>query len=490
MFDVFLSPSKTTTHCRSKSSPNVPTPASSPFASNSYDDGNALALPASTYRNPSQGCSQSVNASRTLPPLVTRFSEPDQPSRPNSTISTKSEPLILCPEFDHSRLTRKEEARGKLSAWFQGESNSIKLGILPSLSTEAVVAMDSVASPSHKFSQPQKNPVAQSTPRPPMASRFSFFSSKSSIQKTTSPSTNANDEFLSLDVTTALFPAGPADPFSPAAFKNLVQNAEGLLSRIQAAYKERTASLQEMTVEKETLAEELEGSKARANYLEMQLDNMKAKLEEQDNAMMNLVDDLAHEKQIRREEDDVRKRSTVLVKSSKAEIPVPSAAKIENEPPLRRKSHSSIMTDSGFESEDDSYVDSVFSKSRGQDSPTVSTLSFATTTSPDSLNQAEFPMPLSATQATRPRPGASPLVQSTFQTVIKGISGFSRQDIKTPSNAQRQPTNCSNCNGMRSSEAWNLVSVLKAENRVLKERVEKMENTLDDCLNVVKRLET
>ena len=127
-------------------------------------------------------------------------------------------------------------------------------------------------------------------PKPAMASRFSFFSSKASLVKPILVPDDLRDGLLEMDVTAALFPNEPANPFSPASFKNLQQQAEGLLLRLQMAYKERTIALRDMTAEKEAVAEESMGAATRAKHLKMQLDGMTAKFAEQDEAMLNLVD--------------------------------------------------------------------------------------------------------------------------------------------------------------------------------------------------------
>ncbi len=308
-------------------------------------------------------------------------------------------------------------------------------------------------------------------PKPPISSRFSFFTSKTPLPKVPQQAVDVNDEFLDLDIHKAIFPAGPADPFSPAAFKNLVQNAEGLLSRLQMAYKERTRSLREMTMEKETQAEELEGAETRAKHLKMQLDGMAVKLVEQDEAMMNLVDDLAREKQLRREEEEARKRSVMLVKASRE-------AHAERS---QRESRSSINSDWSYESEAESSAESVFSHRHGATSPTMSMSSVSTTNSPDIYQPVDFQSVVPSTRASPHRLGFN------SQPTAKATAGSNRQN-DTAAWPESQDLKCANCHGLTRNEAWNVVSVLKEENKVLKGRVEQMEGALDGCLEAVDML--
>ena len=417
-----------------------------------------------------------ANSSRStgnLPPLI-------NPSPHSRTLSTSQ--ICIIPQFDpspqpgslqhspqqsrqpsptrsnrFSLLTSKSDGKvGKLADWFKGESQPISIGVLPSPTKERsdppqISDKTSDTGPTNVL---QEHSNTQIMSKPAMASRFSFFSSKASLAKPKPPSDEMNDELLEMDVSSALFPNEPANPFSPASFKNLQQQAETLLSRLQAAYKERTIALRDMTAEKETVAEESEGAVTRARHLKMQLDDMTTKFAEQDQAMMNLVDELAQEKQARREDEEARKRSIRVV----GDLASPSANP-------RSLSRSNTVSDSGFESEDDSSADSVFSRRNGAHSPILSISSASTTNSPDAYRTHEFHIPASAAQLASLRPPQS-------QPPTKS----------TPLHS------CTNCEGVRASEAWNVVSILKEENEGLKHRVGELEGALDGCLDVVARL--
>lgn len=377
---------------------------------------------------------------------------------------------------------RKAELSGRLANWFQGSSDPINLRILLPTKEKEGLSDDISTSSGNRPPNMQRNSASPLPSKPPLAGRFSFFTSKPAILKPAIQLPDLQDEFIHLDIKKALFPAGPADPFSPAAFKNLVQNAEGLLSRLQAAYKERTISLHEMTAEKETQAEELEGTETRAKHLKVQLDNMAAKLAKQDELMMDLVDDLAREKQLRREEDEARKRSVMLVKSSRADAFAQNAQRNSEGEEQRARRGTSIVSDSGLDSEEESYVDSLCSKNREITSPNASVSSFSTTNSPDGNIPPES---ILLPQPARLPPKNPPQVLSTFQNVIKRKSGGSRlsEPAMTPVDSVR--STCLNCQGGKASQAWSVVHRLKKENQVLQARVAQIEGAVDACLDLV-----
>jgi hypothetical protein len=430
-------------------------------------------------------------STQNLPPLITRPSE-SRPAPPSNISGiTPFNPATPFDEFqvslEQSRqslptrsnqpslFTRDNTAQGKaqekvekLADWFKGESRPISIGITPSAIKEKADPLDipAVCSDLRPTSLIQRRLTTQSLSKSAMASRFSFFNSKASLAKPTPQSIDVHDDLLDGDLTTALFPNGPADPSSSAAFKDLQQQAETLLLRLQTAYRERTMSLHEMSSEKAAVAEEAEGAETRARYLKIQLDDMSVKLAEQDEAMMNLVDELAQGKLARREEEEARKRTIRLVDHHQT----PRAGR-------KRTSCSSTVSDSGFESEDDISAESVFSRRNGAHSPTMSMSSVSTTSSPETYHTIDLQLPRSTPQAARLRVPSS-------QTIVKGQPPFYQHNI--PEGIAQ--SSCPNCEGVRASEAWSVVSVLKEENTGLKHRVGDLEGALDGCLDVVGRL--
>ena len=408
-----------------------------------------------------------------LPPLITRSPDSRTLSTSEISIIPQLDPspqlggFRTCPQQSRqssptrsnrfSILTGKSEGKpGKFADWFNGESEPISIGILPSPTKEKGDPFDIIAETSDPRATDlrQQQSTAQIMAKPALASRLSFFSSKASFVKSQPLPDKLSDELLEIDVTAALFPNEPANPFSPASFKNLQQQAEGLLSRLQTAYKERTIALRDMTAEKETIAEESEGAVMRARHLKMQLDEMTTKFAEQDQALMNLVDELAQEKQGRREDEEARKKTIRVVR----DFTSPSSGR-------HGLSRSNTVSDSGFESEDDSSADSVFSRRNGAHSPILSVSSASTSNSPDAFRTHEFHVPASAAQLALLR-------LPSGQPASKGIPVHS----------------CTNCEGVRASEAWSIVSILKEENEELKHRVGELEGALDGCLDVVGRL--
>ena len=423
-----------------------------------------------------RGVTDIPRSASNLPPLITRSSDSrtlstsqlsvvpllDPPSQSTNYQTSPQQSRLSSPTRSSrfSVLTGKSEGRaGKLTDWFKGESESISIGIVPSPTKEKGNPQENITGTSSDLHVPEsrlQHSTAQVMAKPSMASRFSFFSSKTSLAKANSRSLpdELGDELLDIDVGAALFPNEPPNPFSPASFKNLQQQAEGLLSRLQTAYRERTIALREMTAEKETVAEESEGAVTRARHLKMQLDDMTTRFAEQDQAMMNLVEELAQEKQARREDEEVRKKTIRVV----GDVISPSSGHSS-------LSRSNTVSDSGFESEDDSSADSVFSRRNGAQSPILSISSASTRSSPDAYRTHEFHVPASAAQ-----PALLRLPQG--QPVAKGTLVHS----------------CTNCEGVRASEAWSVVSILKEENQGLKIRVGELEGALDGCLDVVGRL--
>ncbi len=377
----------------------------------------------------------------------------------SSAIRPKKLP-ISAPSSPQTEQGKRGAGLGRIADWFQGESDPINLTLLPSSLKDRPKAMGTMSTSSiDSPSTMQRKSFPQATPpKPPLIGRFSFFASKSSIPKPLQLP-DIHDEFIDLDINKALFPAGPADPFSPAAFKNLVQNAEGLLSRLQAAYKERAITMRELAAEKDAQAEELAESETRAKHLKVQLDDMAAKLARQDNIVMDLVDGLAQEKQKRREEEDARKQSVMLVKASRARVFDHCHPESPNAGEYRRQTDGSLINDSGFESEEESVVDSVFSKGRDIMS-NASDSSFSTCNSPDLY--------------LHPPPRTPP-------------HGRHHHDSVLPHAAIR-PESCANCQGARSSQAWGMVLNMKEENRILNARLMQLEGALDGCLDLVTRL--
>ena len=78
-------------------------------------------------------------------------------------------------------------------------------------------------------------------------------------------------------------------------------NSEGLLLRLQTAYKLRTMALHELTADKDAQEEELEETETRVQHLKLQLDDMAQKSLDHEKEMAALRDELASERKARKE---------------------------------------------------------------------------------------------------------------------------------------------------------------------------------------------
>lgn len=374
-----------------------------------------------------------------------------------------------------------------LSDWFQGKSEPVNWGVVRQPSRESVTMASSQGNTVEKGNSRELNsPVTMTraekrmTPPSPLkqvttANRFSFFGLKRTDDSKQELPEPADDEFLSLDITAALFPRGSSDLNDHEAFNALKNNAENLTRRLQAAYKQRTFALHEAMADKSEKQEELEETKTRMGNLKLQLDGMAEKVLQQDKAMKAMVEELEQEKQLRRD-DEARHHSIMLIKSSEDDS---NDLGTDLRTPKRNLKRASNCTlDSGFESGDESLADSVFSRD-GLGSP-VSTI---TVPSP-SPSQITLSPPTSTPMIPAPKeskPAAAPPArQSAYDRVLKGLASTG-----LASSLKGNSSKCTICYGVPASEAWGVMGVLKDENKGLKERLGELEMVVDDCLSLV-----
>ncbi len=280
-------------------------------------------------------------------------------------------------------------------------------------------------------------------------------------------------------------------------------NADGLLRKIQAAYKIRTLSLHELTQEKEVMREELEEAETRAQCLKNQLQGLGEKVAVQETMIADLANELAIEKKARAQEKEARLKSIALVHSfqkqhremdkrtSGASLTVDTAVEDHHVDPTTSDRHSwrssgtstrlSIETDSDVES---ASAESVFSRSL---SPALTIDSgMSTINSSPEIRQVTFakvlPGPALGTVKLKP-------VQqkSTFQKMLSSVTGFSTEPevmgARNPfEGVGMGEEGCSNCCGKDASVAWDTVGLLRAENKGLKERVGDLEGAVDEAL--------
>ncbi|CAK7214090.1 hypothetical protein SBRCBS47491_002027 [Sporothrix bragantina] len=346
-----------------------------------------------------------------------------------------------------------------------------------------------------------------------------------------------HDEFYNLDVDAALFPAGhpsDRDVFSPAAFKNLEANAQGALRRMQSAYRQRAVAHRELAAEKSVRDEELEEAETRAQHLKMQLEGMARRAADQQQEMQLLMDELAAVKKARAQERamllaGVPTAATANATPSTAPTIVSEDLGVEEAlQKQRRRQKSASWRRRSLKSNDSSYdgnysdeeeeegeesaldedarsngSSSVFSRSR---SPTfapginVSLDNAAGSGGGEqqpqqvayhprvaALGSGSMRLPNRSVSTASTMSTATVVSQfqsqplSTFQKLVKNVASA----IKDEEPDRFTTSTCGNCRGEDVSFAWNTVSVLRDENKHLKQRVGQLEVAVEGALDMV-----
>ncbi|KAK0623145.1 hypothetical protein B0T14DRAFT_426150 [Immersiella caudata] len=318
------------------------------------------------------------------------------------------------------------------------------------------------------------SPGDPSTPKN-AASRFMSVLSSRFTPAPTSPI--VDDELTNLNLEVALFPPGSPtdrDPFSPAAFKNLQMNALGLLTKFQAAYRDRVTALQELQGEKLAQREELEEAETRARHLKMQLEGMAKKAQEQEREMRQLMGELAAERKARLED---RLAAEKFISEGSL---VSEDLGVDDDRRRRkwvRKSADITKSEAGFDTDEESAEsESVFSRCRsptipagiGMDGTTIDS-----SATPVQSRNSSLLVPPTARAVQQQQP---PQPMSAFQKIIKGIAGESEG---------AGLGECQNCKGQDASVAWDTVSLLRDENKHLKQRVGQLEVAVEGALDLV-----
>ena len=274
-------------------------------------------------------------------------------SRSKSLIS--SPPQVI---HEGSEGEKEDESKGKHPIFgdlFNGTSAPVNLGILPSTQKES--PQTSSRPPDAPRLHHRRNSTATTVSKP-----FSWFGPKASANPPKSNVEEAKDPLLSLDTHAALFPHGPVDPLDPSSFNDLLSNAEACILRLQAAYREKSGALRDLRAEREAEEEEYEEAETRSRHLKVQLDEMAAKVLEQEREMKAVADELARERSLREQEEQARKRSVLLVRK-----PDSLNIAIERAPTSRSAASvgsASSTIDSGFESgEEESFSECASSPS-------------------------------------------------------------------------------------------------------------------------------
>lgn len=345
---------------------------------------------------------------------------------------------------------------------------------------------------------------------PAPSSRLAFLTTSIStaVSRFTQPtplSSTIEDEILGMDIERALFPSGaPPDAFSPAAFKNLQQAATATLTKAQAAYRQRSALLHELQEEGGALRDELDESRTRVEHLRLQLEGMARRDTEREQEMAALREELDRERRARMmSERRLAEVQMMRDRGAEKDLPQPPDGSVESEDlgvdeeqKLQRrwrKSNGSYDTDEE-ESINGDAESSVFSRSR---SPTIihgGGYEGGGVAHPrvSALGIQNIPSAMAAPGATsgasgRQRPPLSPAGQpmTTFQKLVKGVTGTRREDgVEGLPGARAGADGCQNCLGQDTNFAWNTVGLLRDENRHLKNRVEELEAAVDGALDL------
>ena len=389
---------------------------------------------------------------------------------------------------DGTKGRASESPMGRIGGFLSGMSGSPgrSEGGSPvahlSPSPSASPALSRHATPDTTPTRPKKSQTGgMESPTPkgsttPGQSRFAFFTQTLSRLTQSPTSATMDDELLSMNVEAALFPGGPPterDTFSPSAFKNLQANATGLLHKMQGAYRQRTAALRDIEAEREAQRDELEEAETRAKHLKMQLEDMARKAADHERDMKRLMEDLIAEKKARAEEKErmAREKGLAVTMSEGSTVSEDLGVDEEQRRQGWRKSADTMKSDMSYDTDDDSVeVESVFSRSR---SPTNAPSAYE-----GSVADGPTSRPKAATLSPPKARGGQQM--TTFQKLMKNISGEPLRE-----GDEYVGAGCRNCKGQDASVAWDTVSLLRDENKALKQRVGHLEVAVEGALDMV-----
>ncbi|OJD38975.1 uncharacterized protein BKCO1_3000198 [Diplodia corticola] len=290
----------------------------------------------------------------------------------------------------------------------------------------------------------------------------SWFSRKSDGPKRNMP----QDPLSVLDIESALFPNGPADPQDPASFHELHKTSVALLQQFQSSYKAMQLCMQDTRLEEDGLIEEKKQAEVHARSLQMQLDNLKAEADLREKESKALREALERESQLRADEEEARIVSLRAMKACKCNRKSTASSTISSEP-------SGVLSDrdSGFESEGETITDDLAYRSR-----------------PTSMaSESDIPE-LESTPSTAPTSAPSP-VEPSKPTLFKRkstVDAALQKKRNSKMGGSAMPIILTGAGKMNDTngqmDVWR-------ENRDLRERVEALERTVDETLGIVGGLE-
>ncbi|KAG5923376.1 hypothetical protein E4U42_004981 [Claviceps africana] len=314
----------------------------------------------------------------------------------------------------------------------------------------------------------------------PRSSRFSFFNIHGFKGLTTATvSVPSNDELINLNIDAALSSAGTIqteEPSSPAAFNNLHTNAANLLRKFQSAYQDKAIACQELRAERDLQQDEKLELETRVTCLKIQLDDMAQKAAEAEVVMQALMQELNQEKKLRLQERAARE--SLVLSSGISTISEDLGAEDDQRRNHHRRSASTMKSDdAGFDTDEES-IDQISLFSRSRSPPLVASPLDGLSThsgliaSASHVSQAPRSNMLEPPRSSRQ---SQPQQISTFQKLMKGISG----------DATKKESTCQNCQGQDASMAWDTAGLLRDENRGLKQRVSDLEAAIEGALDAV-----
>ncbi|KAK4621466.1 hypothetical protein CLAFUW4_07493 [Fulvia fulva] len=324
---------------------------------------------------------------------------------------------------------------------FHGESAPVHLGVPTSPTKEldeSELVMDYqpgfTERPSARHARRGSTMSVKSTKGP---AKTSWFGRKAS---TPAPKVNAiEDEILSININTSLFPHGQGDTLSPQSYNDLLLNATNLLQRMQASYKEKVEYIASIQPEIDAQKEEVEEAEIRSAHLKRQLEDLGKQQEEQKQVNEELMTMLSETKMKLSEEREKSKTIRLVPRDTEG-----GASDDESRRRGKRRSAGNA-SDSGFESDADTA--SVFSS--GMQTPA-------------SHRQPHFM--LSDHDATPRRRALSP-----------------RESVAS-SNAWSGSTKHST---VGNTVAWTTLEQLRHENRQLRMEKEVIQQNLQGCIEIV-----
>jgi hypothetical protein len=249
--------------------------------------------------------------------------------------------------------------------------------------------------------------------------------------------------------------------------------ATGLLHKFQDAYTQRTLEVRELRAEQAAQADEQSEAETKMQHLRMQLEGMAQKAAEQEEMMQALMAELAREKKLRMEQTHPVSGGSSISEDLGAE---------EDQRKKWRKSNGTSRSDTSFDTDDEGAEEGSLFSTRSR-SPTIATVlsEAGAADAPTAPAQAPLVTSKAASLVASPRTPRPPQSQMTaFQKLFKGLSVESPKDSEAAG-----PDSCRNCQGQDVGVAWDTVSLLKDENKGLKQRVGDLEGALEDALDVV-----